>query len=133
MTRSDWFRAPDVLPPGDYVSPNLQIIWPDEAFGFMTVGDTAACAWPYLRRNVPHNWYVDRRAPSIGFVSRDEAALVYNLALPMRDQRALEIGCWLGFSKVHLALAVMTLDVVDPLLAEPEFKQVVSQSLAAAG
>ncbi|WP_204249752.1 hypothetical protein [Gemmata sp. SH-PL17] len=47
---------------------------------------------------------MDRRAPHIGFVSRDEAAILYNTALRFRGRRALEIGCWLGWSTCHLAL-----------------------------
>src|SRR5262245_33299424 len=49
-------EPPQVLPARDYVSPNLQTTWPDAAFPSMTVGDPGTCGWPYLRRDVPHNW-----------------------------------------------------------------------------
>ena len=49
-----------------------------------------------------------------------------------RGQRALEIGCWLGWSACHLALGGVELDVVDPLLADPDFYGSVMRSLSAA-
>ena len=121
------------LPAGDYVSPGLAVVRPDAAFPQMVVGNTNNCPWPYLRREVPHNWYVDRRAPGIGFLSRDEAAILHNLALQFRGKRALEIGCWLGWSTVHLALAGVELDVIDPILGRADIAPLVRQSLAAAG
>lgn len=124
-------RSP--LPPGDYVSPGMQIVRPDRCFPNLTVGDTSQCAWPYLRRDVPHNWYVDRRAPAIGFLNRDEAHIVYNTALGFAGRRALEIGCWLGWSACHLALAGVQLDVVDPILERSDVRNSVRQSLNAAG
>jgi predicted O-methyltransferase YrrM len=121
------------FPPGDYVSPNLQRIRPDAAFPYMVIGDTSKCDYQYLRRQVPHNWYVDSRMPLVGFVSRDEAHLLYNMALKFQGRAALEIGCWLGWSACHLALGGVKLDVVDPILAENDFRQSVTQSLSAAG
>jgi hypothetical protein len=99
----------------------------------MGLGNKSAVGWPWFRSQVPHNWYVDRRAPLIGFLSRDEAHIAYNLALPFRGRRALEIGCWLGWSTCHLALAGVQLDVVDPILQYPDFMQSVRQSLTSAG
>ncbi|HEY9622201.1 MAG TPA: TylF/MycF/NovP-related O-methyltransferase [Crinalium sp.] len=122
-----------LLPDGDYVSPGLAIAQPDAAFPNMVIGDPQTCPWIYLRRNIPHNWYVDRRQPIVGFLSRDEAHILYNTALQFKGKRALEIGCWLGWSACHLALAGVELDVVDPLLAKPEFYQSVSESLNLAG
>src|SRR5262245_35011311 len=109
-------NATSDLPAGDYVSSGLEVIRPDAAFPQMIVGNTANCPWQYLRREVPHNWYVDRRVPTVGFLSRDEAVLLHNLALQFRGRRALEIGCWLGWSTVHLAAAGVELDVIDPIL-----------------
>jgi predicted O-methyltransferase YrrM len=120
-------------PTRDYVSPNLEQVWPDAAFPHMVVGDTAECGWPYLRREIAHNWYVDRRTPAIGFVSRDEAALLYNTALRMRGRPCLEIGCWRGWSTVHLALGGGELDCVDPILADPETRRELAATLARAG
>jgi hypothetical protein len=117
----------------DYISPNLQPVKPDSAFAHMIAGDCGACPFPYLRRHIPHHWYVDRRSPGVGFLSRDEAVLLHNIALPMRGLPALEIGCWLGWSACHLALAGVQLDVVDPLLTQNDFRAAVTESLSAAG
>ncbi|MEA5420524.1 CmcI family methyltransferase [Spirulina sp. CCNP1310] len=119
--------------PHDYVSPGLNPVHPDAAFPNMIIGDSKTCNWPYLRREIPHHWYVDGRQPTIGFLSRDEAHILYNLALQFAGKRALEIGCWMGWSACHLALAGVELDVIDPILAEPAGMGSVSQSLAAAG
>jgi predicted O-methyltransferase YrrM len=120
-------------PDHDYVSPGFQTVCPDRFFPNMIVGDKSRCSWPYLRREVPHHWYVDRRVPTIGFVSRDEAHILYNTALMFRGQPALEIGCWMGWSACHLALAGVRLDVIDPALERKDFHDGVAASLAAAG
>jgi len=133
MPKDDVFPAPATLPAGDYVSPNLRIVWPDAAFPNMRVGNTDQCDWQYLRRHIRHNWYVDRRSPGIGFVSRDEAAILHNIALMFPDRPALEIGCWLGWSACHLALGGVRLDVIDPILNHPQIRASVEQSLIAAG
>jgi glycosyltransferase involved in cell wall biosynthesis/predicted O-methyltransferase YrrM len=122
-----------LLPKGDYVSPGLAIVRPDLAFPNMTLGEPNTCPWPYLRQEIPHNWYVDRRNPTIGFLSRDEALILYNIALQFQGKRALEIGCWMGWSACHLALAGVVLDVIDPLLARSEVYDSVRGSLEAAG
>jgi predicted O-methyltransferase YrrM len=121
------------FPPGDYVSPSLQRIRPDAAFPFMAIGNTDSCQWPFLRREIPHNWYVDSRVAGIGFVSRDEAHILYNIALMFRDKLALEIGCFLGWSACHLALGGVILDVIDPVLSREDFRQSITASLTAAG
>ncbi|UNU26490.1 class I SAM-dependent methyltransferase [Microcoleus vaginatus] len=118
-----------LLPTGDYVSPGLKVILPDAYFPNMIVGDTQTCSWPYLRREIKHNWYVDRRANSVGFLSRDEAHILYNTALQFKGKKALEIGCWLGWSACHLALAGVALDVVDPLLERDDIRQSVIDSI----
>ncbi|MEQ8752029.1 MAG: glycosyltransferase [Coleofasciculus sp. G1-WW12-02] len=118
-----------LLPNGDYVSPEFSIIKLDKYFPNMIVGDKRACRWPYLRWKVPHNWYVDKRQPGVGFLNRDEAHILYNTALNFKGKRALEIGCWLGWSACHLGLAGVELDVIDPLLVQHEFYQSVSSSL----
>ncbi|MEG4234171.1 glycosyltransferase [Microcoleus sp. Pol11C3] len=121
-----------LLPAGDYVSPGLKVILPDAYFPNMIVGDTQTCSWPYLRREIKHNWYVDRRANSVGFLSRDEAHILYNTALQFKGKKALEIGCWLGWSACHLALAGVELDVVDPLLETEDIRQSVIDSIQGA-
>jgi len=122
-----------LLPNGDYVSPGFSIILPDHCFPNMIVGNTYATPWAYLRRDIPHNWYVDKRQPTVGFLNRDEVHILYNTALQFKGKRALEIGCWFGWSACHLALAGVKLDVIDPLLARPEFYESVRNSLKAAG
>src|SRR5215469_16647650 len=117
----------------DYVAPGLRRIQPDAAFPNMIVGDPAASSWHYLRREIRHNWYVDRRNPAIGFCTRDEAAILFNTARQFAGRPCLEIGCWRGWSTCHLALAVAELDVVDPNLADDAFCADVRESLRRAG
>lgn len=124
---------PPSLPTGDYVSSGLAVIQPDAAFPHMVVGDPRQCPWPYLRREIPHNWYVDDRNPMIGFLSRDEAHILYNTALQFKGKRALEIGCWMGWSTCHLALAGVQLDVIDPMLAEATVYESVKHALTTCG
>ena len=122
-----------VCAPGDYVSPGLEVILPDAAFPNIVLGDRRQNTWPYLRREIPHNWYVDSTAASIGFVTRDEASILYNYARQFAGRRALEIGCWRGWSACHLALGGVELDVIDPVLSQAEFVKTVTDSLNAAG
>ncbi|MBD2552242.1 glycosyltransferase [Limnothrix sp. FACHB-708] len=117
----------------DYSSPNLEVVQPDKCFPHMILGNKELVTWKYFRRDTPHNWYVDSRATSTGFLSRDEAVLLHNIALQFRGLPALEVGCWMGWSACHLALAGVLLDVIDPILFNPEFQQSVSQSLHSAG
>ena len=122
-----------LLPVGDYVSPNLRVIQLDAYFPNLKIGDKSRSSWLYLRREIPHNWYVDQRQPVVGFLSRDEVHILYNTALQFSGKKALEIGCWLGWSACHLASAGVQLDVIDPLLNRTEFYHSVQQSLMAAG
>jgi predicted O-methyltransferase YrrM len=121
------------LPGGDYVSPGLAIVMPDAAFPNMIIGDKSVTDWPYFRRWVNHNWYVDKRSPQVGFANRDEAAILYNSARLFAGQPCLEIGCWRGWSAVHLALGGVVLDVIDPGFTNPEFTKSVTDSCDAAG
>ncbi len=120
-------------PQYDYVSPGLETIWPDAAFPHMIEGNPDDCQWPYLRRGSPHRWCVDRRFPAIGFVSRDEAALLYSTALRCRGRRGLEIGCWQGWSACHIAAAGVCLDIIDPVLGNPTFRPTIEASFRHAG
>jgi predicted O-methyltransferase YrrM len=117
----------------DYVSPGFATVAPDEAFPNMILGDKSSPTWPFFRRWVDHKWYVDRRNPQIGFANRDEASILYNTALRFKGQPCLEIGCWRGWSAVHLALGGVSLDVIDPMFRDDAFKQGVADSCAAAG
>ena len=117
----------------DYISPGLKLVNLESCFPNRVVGNTEDCSWPYLRREIPHNWYVDKRQPVIGFLNADEAHILYNSALQFQGKKGLEIGCWLGWSACHIATAGVELDVVDPLLSRPEIYESVTQSLTAAG
>jgi predicted O-methyltransferase YrrM len=121
------------MPAGDYVAPGLLRVSADGHFPNMIVGNPLGNAWPYLRQGSPHNWYVDRRNPTIGFVSRDEAHILFNTALRFEGMQALEIGCFLGFSTCHLALGGVQLDVIDPVLRDADVMTSVAQSLISAG
>lgn len=99
----------------------------------MIAAEPSSHPWPYLRKEVPHLWHTDLRQPTIGFVSRDEAHILYNTALKFRGKSALEIGCWLGWSTAHLAAGGVILDVVDPILENPLAYESVNQSLCSAG
>jgi glycosyltransferase involved in cell wall biosynthesis len=117
----------------DYVSPSLRVVRPDDCFPHMRAGDLAHHPWKYLRRDVPHFWYADERYPLMGFLNRDEATLLHNIALQFAGKRALEIGSWLGWSTCHMALAGVALDVIDPAHDDPAFRAVVEQSIACCG
>jgi predicted O-methyltransferase YrrM len=99
----------------------------------MARGDAAGHPWKYLRREIPHNWYVDSRDPLMGFVSRDEAAILYNVARHFAGCPALEIGCWRGWSTCHLALGGVRLDVLDPVLEDAERRGEIEAMLECAG
>jgi predicted O-methyltransferase YrrM len=132
-SHTQFLTTADALPEGDYVSPGLEIVCPDRCFPHIGRGDKLGHPWRYLRREVPHNWYSDKRKPLMGFINRDEAVLLYNIARAFRGRRALEIGCWFGWSTCHLALGGVDLDVVDPALAEPMHRESVEQTLACCG
>lgn len=123
------YQAHSQLPADDYVSPGLNVIIPDQCFPHMVRGDQSASEWPYLRRGLPHRWLVDRRIPQWGFMNRDEAHILYNLALRFNGRPALEIGCLMGWSACHLAAAGLDVEVVDPLLGNPAVAASVQQSL----
>jgi predicted O-methyltransferase YrrM len=132
-SHTQFLTTADALPEGDYVSPGLEIVCPDRCFPHIGRGDKLDHPWPYLRREVPHNWYSDKRKPLMGFINRDEAVLLYNIARTFRGRRTLEIGCWFGWSTCHLALGGVNLDVVDPALAEPMHRESVEQTLTCCG
>src|SRR5829696_5624352 len=110
--------ATAAMPTWDYVSRGLRDPRLKRLFPQMVAGDRSQNAWPYLRSEIPHSWYVDARFPTMGFLSLDEATLLHALALPFAGKPALEIGCWRGWSTAHLLSAGVVLDVVDPILAD---------------
>jgi hypothetical protein len=117
----------------EYASPNLEPIDLRHAFPKRIIGDAEASSWPYLRRLPGQLWHVDRRNPTVGFTSLDEAMLLYNSARLFANRPCLEIGCWRAWSTAHIAAGSGSLDVVDPILADPAFLADVRNSLAAAG
>jgi GT2 family glycosyltransferase/glycosyltransferase involved in cell wall biosynthesis/predicted O-methyltransferase YrrM len=121
------------IPFGDFVAKGLSVVMPDSCFPNMTTGDESSQTGLNLRSEFVHNRYSDRQAPQVAFLNRDEAVLLYNLALQFRDKPGLEIGCWKGWSTCHLALAGAELDVIDPILSDPEHLKSVRDSLGAAG
>lgn len=129
--RVRWDRG-DLLP-GDYVSPGLEIVVPDDCFPNRIVGDRSAVDWSFFRAGHPHAWCCDRRFPGIGLLDRDEAHLLYNNARLFAGRRGLEVGAWIGWSACHIALAGIELDVVDPFFARGWLEESVESALTAAG
>ena len=108
----------------DYISDALEV--PDlvSLFPNMIVGSKEAVTWPYFRKEIDHTWYVDRRNPEVGFINRDEAAILYSSAQLFAGRRGLEIGAWRGWSTCHLlASRLASLHVVEPLLADEEWRR----------
>ncbi|MGA2045512.1 MAG: class I SAM-dependent methyltransferase [Roseiarcus sp.] len=118
----------------DYVSPNLETPRLDALFPDMIVGPRETVTWPYFRKEVAHTWYVDRRQPEVGFINRDEAAILYSNARLFSGRRGLEIGAWRGWSSCHLVAAGLgSLHVVEPLLADPAWRAEFAAAIAGAG
>jgi hypothetical protein len=108
----------------DYVSPNLNVPDLSALFPNMIAGDTKALTWPYFRKEIDHTWYTDRRNPQIGFINRDEAAILYSNAQLFSGRRGIEIGAWRGWSTCHLLVSgLASLHVIEPLLADAEWKR----------
>jgi predicted O-methyltransferase YrrM len=118
----------------DYVSANLEVPRLDALFPDMAPGDKAAVTWPWFRKEIDHAWYVDRRNPEVGFINRDEAAILYSSARLFAGRRGLEIGAWRGWSTCHLVAAGLgSLHVVEPLLADPAWRAEFEAAIAGAG
>ena len=129
LSRSIAYEAPSQLPEGDYVSPGLQVVRLDPCFPHLGAGDPFATTWPWLRRDVPHRWLVDKRLPGAGLLNRDEVTVLYNLALGFHGKRTLEIGVLTGWATCHLAAAGVDLDSIDPILAQQPVRDSVVDSL----
>eukprot|EP01128_Nolandella_sp_AFSM9_P000217 TRINITY_DN10392_c0_g1_i1.p1 TRINITY_DN10392_c0_g1~~TRINITY_DN10392_c0_g1_i1.p1 ORF type:complete len:279 (+),score=19.17 TRINITY_DN10392_c0_g1_i1:87-923(+) len=106
------------LPPGDYVSPNFQVVRVERCFPKLIRGNLQSITNPLFRKHIAHNWYVDPDFPECGFLTRDEAHVVFNNALMFQGKHALEIGSHTGWSTVHLALGGVRLDVIEPQLTQ---------------
>jgi glycosyltransferase involved in cell wall biosynthesis/predicted O-methyltransferase YrrM len=120
-------------PTWDYITPGFADPRPDAAFPNMIVGNSRGHPWTWVRGMIPHTFWADKRRDHIGFVSRDEASILHNTALRLAPCRALEIGCWMGWSAVHLALGGVQLDVIDCWLDKEPLNTSVPASLEAAG
>jgi hypothetical protein len=117
-----------LLPHHDYVSAGLETL-PASVESHFPEMEYASCFNPYLR----HRGRRDRRFPSVGWATWDEATLLYNYGLKLRGREFLEIGCWVGWSTVVLALAGVRLTSVDPVLAGAPQGEACRASLANAG
>ncbi len=118
----------------DYVSEGLDAPKLDALFPNMIVGDTDALTWPYFRHDVRHTWYTDKRDPQIGFINRDEAAVLYSNARLFAGRRGIEIGAWRGWSTCHLVAAgLASLHIVEPKLREEEWRREFSAAVEGAG
>ena len=107
----------------DYVADNLAAPSLDHLFPNMIEVDKSVSTWPWLRRDIDHAFRVDRRNPIVGFINRDEASILYSNARLFAGCRGIEIGAWRGWSTAHLiASGLSTLHVVEPLLADPDWR-----------
>ncbi len=109
--------------PKDYVADILAPPAVDHLFPDMIEADKSVSTWPYLRRDIDHPFRVDRRNPTVGFINRDEASILYSNARLFAGRKGIEIGAWRGWSTAHLvASGLATLHVVEPLLADADWR-----------
>ena len=107
----------------DYVADNLETPRLDRLFPNMAEFDRSVTTWPWLRRDIDHPYRADRRNPVVGFINRDEASILYASARLFAGRAGLEIGAWRGWSTAHLvASGLGSLHVVEPLLADPDWR-----------
>src|SRR5271157_1573949 len=107
----------------DYVADHLDAPSLDHLFPNMIEVDKSVSTWPWLRRDIDHPFRADRRNPIVGFINRDEAAVLYSSARLFRGRKGIEIGAWRGWSTAHLiASGLGSLHVVEPLLADPDWR-----------
>lgn len=114
----------------DYVAANLEAPVLDYLFPNMIETDKSASTWPYFRKEIDHPFRVDRRNPTVGFINREEASLLYCNARAFKGRSGIEIGAWRGWSTAYLVAAgIAPLHVVEPLLKDPnwrcEFEEVI--------
>lgn len=130
----DFFRADSMLDryeaavrraafaPGDYVSPGLHLIKPDWRLPFLKPAEETPETGARL---------CDARFPRLPphALDRDEAHILYNLALSLAGRHALEVGCSMGWTLLHLLAAGLLVDVVDPLLVHPDIRRAFASCL----
>ena len=116
----------------DYISSGLLKIELDHAFPFMIEGKLPQ--WRHIGVEATQKFYVDLRFPNTGFVSRDEAHILFNLAQLFPNKPALEIGCWMGWSAAHIASsAISELHIIDPILNLHPWNESIQHSFNVAG
>ena len=107
----------------DYVAANLEAPVLDHLFPNMVEADKSASTWPYFRKQIDHPFRVDRRNPTVGFINRDEASILYANARAFKGRSGIEIGAWRGWSTAYLiAAGIAPLHVVEPLLADADWR-----------
>jgi predicted O-methyltransferase YrrM len=107
----------------DYVDDKLETPRLDRLFPNMAEFDRSVTTWPWLRRDIDHPYRADRRNPIVGFINRDEASILTASARLFAGRAGIEIGAWRGWSTAHLIAAGLgSLHVVEPLLADPEWR-----------
>ncbi len=107
----------------DYVADILAAPVLDHLFPNMIEADSSASTWPYFRKQINHPFRVDRRDPTVGFINRDEASILYSNACAFKGRSGIEIGAWRGWSTAYLVAAgVAPLHVVEPLLADANWR-----------
>ena len=108
----------------DYVADNLDAPVLDHLFPNMVEADKSASTWPYFRKEIDHPFRVDRRNPTVGFINRDEASILYSNARAFAGRSGIEIGAWRGWSTAYLiAAGLAPLHVVEPLLADADWRR----------
>jgi predicted O-methyltransferase YrrM len=118
----------------DYVADNLKAPVLDHLFPNMIEADKSASTWPYFRKQIDHPFRVDRRNPTVGFINRDEASILYANARAFKGRSGIEIGAWRGWSTAYLVAAgVAPLHVVEPLLADPDWRSEFEAVIRGAG
>jgi predicted O-methyltransferase YrrM len=107
----------------DYVADNLEAPVFDHLFPNMIEANKGVSTWPYLRKQINHPFRVDRRNPTVGFINRDEASILYANAREFKGRSGIEIGAWRGWSTAYLVAAGLApLHVVEPLLADEDWR-----------
>ena len=118
----------------DYVADNLEAPVLDHLFPNMIEADKSASTWPYFRKQIDHPFRVDRRNPTVGFINRDEASILYANARAFKGRSGIEIGAWRGWSTAYLVAAgVAPLHVVEPLLADADWRSEFEAVIRGAG
>jgi len=118
----------------DYVADNLEAPDFDHLFPNMIEADKSASTWPYFRKGIDHPFRVDRRNPTVGFINRDEASILYANARAFKGRSGIEIGAWRGWSTAYLVAAgVAPLHVVEPLLADKDWREEFEAVIRGAG